>query len=505
MTIDKTTSRRIVGIVAISLLLAWGIGHIDGAPKIFQYIVNVTLPVLVGGLMAFILNLPMRAIERSLFGKPWKSDKEKYRKRLARPISILLTLIITGAIIALIIFLVVPDIVKTVVSFFQSLPGAVQGINNWFIKFSNENPQIANYLQASSFNINNLLNQFINWLYSASSQLASTLLGLISGTVTGVINFFIAVIFAIYFLARKEALFREFKAVGYSLLPEVYMDKLLQFTSLCSLIFSKFFAGQGIESLIFGTLTFFGLIIFRFPFPITISVLQMLGAFIPIVGAFISAIIGGILIWVETSIIDALLFALMIIIIQQIEGNVIYPRVMGSQIGLPSFWVLVAVTCGTQLFGLVGTILAVPTTTIIYVLIQAWSNRRIMEKKVDPHKVMSFDKSLEIEDGEVSTRKTAAKIVEPVRPKVKLSVNRVDTASMGNETDSSEKVDFDSQYYELTRNQAPEISEMDVSKKLKREAWKHPFMSKRQLLELIMNSEDEDHVEKADSDNSDFE
>lgn len=505
MTIDKTTSKRIVGIVAISLLLAWGIGHIDGAPKIFRYLVDVTLPVLVGGLIAFILNLPMRAIERSLFGKPWKSGKEKYRKRLARPISILLTLIITGTIIALIIFLVVPDIVKTVVSFFQSLPGAVQGINNWFIKFSNENPQIASYLQASSFNINNLLNQFINWLYSASSQLATTVLGLISGTVTGLINFFIAVIFSIYFLARKEALFREFKSVGYSLLPEVYMDKLLQFTSLCSLIFSKFFAGQGIEALIFGTLTFFGLIIFRFPFPITISVLQMLGAFIPIVGAFISAAIGGVLIWVETSFIDALLFGLMILVIQQIEGNVIYPRVMGSQIGLPSFWVLVAVTCGTQLFGLVGTILAVPTTTIIYVLIQAWSNRRIMAKKVDPHKIMSFDKALEIEDGEVSTRKTAARIVEPVRPKVNLRVNRVGANSNEIGNDNLETVDFDSQYYELTRNQAPEISEMDVSKKLKREAWKHPFMSKRQLLELIMNSEDEDLKEKDEFDGSDFE
>ena len=543
MTIDKQTSRRIVGIVAISLFTAWGIGHLNGVPKIFSQIFRTLTPILIGALMAFIINLPMSWFEKKFFSKPWKNG-EKYRKKLARPISILFAYSMFLLVITLMVTLVVPDLVNTIVSFAQQLPDTFKKLNDLFVEFSQENTEFAKFVSASSFNFNNILNQAINWVYSAGSQIAQAVLGIVQGTVQGIFNFFLGLIFSFYFLVRKEVLFAEIKAIGYSLMPEPVMDKLSQLSYLVSTIFSKFFTGQGIEAVITGLMTFTSMVLLGFSFPLTISVIQVFGTFIPIVGALASSVFGIILILVEDSFLKALLFAVLIIAIQQIEGNFIYPRVMGSQIGLPSFWVFVAVTVGTTMFGFIGALLSVPLTTVIYILLKAWTAQRIKARGVDEEKIYNINSSIKFEDDvkkKTTMTMTAANLVSPLkfRKNVNLSPKRLEheqeiehldleekLAKAGKVSEDESEIEYlktksrehlneqsfekdslHNQEISLAEKEANSIAtyldehfdfdsvehdlkeDIKKSEKFKSTARKHPFLSKKQILDLIDNNE----------------
>lgn len=415
MSLDKKTANRIIGIVFISLMLAWLVGHLDSLPSFLSAVSGLFSPLITGVFIAFIVNMPMRWIENKFFSKKWKRF-EGQREKLARPISLLLSVLIFIIAIGLIIFMVMPDIIRTTTAFLQELPTTFNNLRVWFddITIYNENPEISAIFSNFSISFNDLLQRLINWISTAMEIVVSSIVGWVQGAVSGLLNFFIGLVFSIYFLLFKEQLLREFKAVGYSTLTEGVMDRILSFGSLTNLVFSKFFSGTGLEALILGTMTFVSVMIFGFPFPTTISVITGVGAFIPIVGPFIGAIIGFILIAVEQGFMRGVFYVILIIVIEQIEYNLVYPRVVGASVGLSSFWTFAAVTFGTVFFGVSGTFLAVPVATLTYVLLEAWSKARLDQRDVSNAKVTSVRSHLAYdEEDNVSMRKTAHNVVRP--------------------------------------------------------------------------------------------
>ncbi len=385
MKLDKQTSKRILLLVAISLGMVWLMLRLELLPSFISSFFNFFSPVWIGIAIAFIVNMPMRFFERKLFGKPWKK-RDNIRLKIKRPVSLIIAFLVILGVLTGIVFLVVPDLTNTIVSFTQQLPGTIRDLQAWVEEQTISNPTLHDFLAGSNITINDLIQRFINWLNNTMSDIASQAFSWITSVVSSFMNFFFGLVFALYFLGQKEKLVSQVKKLAYAALPERFVDRLLQLGKLVNTVFSRFIGGQGLEALILGSLVFIGMQIFRFPYPLTISVLVIIGALIPVFGAFIAGLLGAILISVESPI-QAIWFIIMLVIIQQIEGNFIYPRVVGKSVGLPSVWVLFAVTFGSKLFGFMGLLLGVPGMSVLYVLLRAWSSAKVKDKDIDPDKL----------------------------------------------------------------------------------------------------------------------
>lgn len=385
MNLDKKTSKRILVLVAISLSMIWVMQRLTLLPQFVSTLLGFFSPLLIGIMIAFVVNLPMRFIEKKLFSREWKHG-DKIRLKVKRPLSMLMAFMVIIGVMVAIIFLVVPDLANTVVSFTQQLPQAIRSIQKWVEELSLNNPELMQILEGSNITFNDLVQRFLNWLNATISTLASSAFGWISGLVNGFVNFFLGFVFSIYFLLMKERIVRQIKQVAYAALPETAVDRTVQLSALVNHVFSRFIGGQGLEAIILSSLIFVGMNIFSFPYPLTISVLVAVGALIPIFGAVTAGALGFLLIFVESPI-QAVWFIVMLMVTQNIDGNFIYPRVVGKSVGLPSIFVFLSVTFGSKLFGFVGLLLGVPTVTVIYILMRSWSSKRVQDKEIPPEKL----------------------------------------------------------------------------------------------------------------------
>jgi len=225
----------------------------------------------------------------------------------------------------------------------------------------------------------------VNMLRNWGSSLISSGSGLVGGVISGVTTFVIALIFSFYLLVQKEKLGRQGKQVLYALLPEKKADRTLEILRLTNRTFSNFLSGQCLEAVILGALFVVAMSVFRMPYALLIGMLIALTALIPIVGAFIGCVVGAFLIAIVSPV-KALIFVVMFLVLQQLEGNLIYPHVVGSSVGLPSIWVLAAVTLGGSLMGITGILLFIPLCSVLYALFRSYVKQRLVEKKVPEHK-----------------------------------------------------------------------------------------------------------------------
>ena len=497
--IEKKSTYKIVGIILLALLVFWGFNNSDKVSGFFSTINSFLSPIYIGILIAFIVNMVMRSLEQSMRNNDWGKLEEK-KPKLIRPISLILSYLIFLVIIVLIIFLVVPDLARTVSSFIQDLPQTLSNLSRWFdsITIHNPNDTIGQFFRSSALSFNDIVQKFLNWLSGALAGISSAVISWVQSFISGIIKFFIGFVFSIYFLLFKEELTSGFKKLGYSILPEAWMDKLIQFFSLVQIIFSKFFIGQSKEALILGTLTFLSMVIFGFPYKLTIGVTTGFGAFIPYIGALLPGFIGALFIAVEEGIWRGLAFVVLIIVVQQIENNFIYPKVVGGQVGLPSLWAFTAVIYGSAISGLAGTVLAVPVATIIYVLITAWTNKRVLKKKIDPDKYRlrkEYGKYTE-KKWQPTANQKAMQIVNSKEDFEKLDLDHDKDVEEPIEAEDilkqkAEKADekSDQRYKQklLDLDSVGEVVKEDLAraeliKKLSRE---HPTLSKRQIEELI--------------------
>lgn len=364
------------GLITYTILFTYLIFNL---PKIFEggkSLLGIISPFIVGIAIAFVLNLLMKVYERNVLKF---FDNKKYNKYvgLKRPIAITLTILsIIAFIIGLTIF-IIPQLADSVSSLTNAIPGYIDS----FEKFINQ------YFTSTEL-LNNLWNSLLNvWkevLQLTGQILATSVSSAVNITVSltsGVVNFLLALVFAIYMLASKERLINQIKKVLNVLLKKKIAEKVICVGQVVNESFASFIGGQCIEAVIISILCFIGMVIFRMPYPLLISVIVGVTSLIPIFGAFIGTIPAAFIILILDPM-KAVWFIVFIVVLQQIEGNLIYPKVVGESVGLPPIFVMLSMIVGGSTLGLLGMLIGIPTCSVFYRLFKEYINKRYNEEKI---------------------------------------------------------------------------------------------------------------------------
>ena len=376
MNLDKENTKKIILIVAIGIIIYLGIQNLSNILGSFQGLLKILNPFILGACMAFVLNVVVNLIETK-----WIKNKKKNKiiRRIKRPLSIFLAMLILFAVIFFVIFLVIPGLIDTIDSIKTYIPGIATNVQNWLYDMTNQYPQINDTIKNINIDWNNLDDETMKLLQSWAGTILSSSINILAAIFSGVANLVIGLIFAVYILLQKEKLGMQFRKIMQAYMKPELMEKTLKIFKVTNSAFTKFITGQVTEACILGFLCFLGMVVLGMPYALTIAVLIGFTALIPIFGAFIGAGIGALLIAVQSPML-ALGFIVFIIILQQIEGNIIYPKVVGNSVGLPGIWVMVAVTVGGSLWGITGIAVSVPIASILYALLREDVNNRILEQ-----------------------------------------------------------------------------------------------------------------------------
>lgn len=382
MHFDKKTLRNIFLGVAACIVLYWILHETERFKSVFSVLKGVFAPFVFGSGLAFILNVPMRSIENRLTCIK--------NQGLRRVVSVLLTIIIVMLVLALVLYLLIPQVISTATNLIAKLPGFFNEVQAQLTVFLEEHPKLLEWvLENTDFENINYGQLIQNVLNMAGDQLADLLGGAFSaigGFATGLVNLVIGFVFALYCLFGKETLARQGRKLLYAFVPETWSDNIIRVLRLTNSTFSNFLSGQCLEVCILGCLFAVSMAIFRMPYIPLVSVLVAVTAFIPVVGAFVGCFFGAFFILVDNPI-QAVFFVVMFLILQQIENNLIYPRVVGSSIGLPGMWVLLAVAIGGELMGVAGMFLMIPLASVLYTLTREITQMNLQHKNIDTVKL----------------------------------------------------------------------------------------------------------------------
>ena len=335
---------------------------------------KILKPFIIGGGIAFVINLPMRAIENNVF-KKWSG---KAGVRLKRPVSLLLAFIIIILVIIIVVATVVPQVTKTVGELGNKIPAFTEKVLADLDNLSQDYPQLQeeiNKLTEMEINWDTVIDTVINFLRNGAADVLTSTVNVASSIVEGIINTVVAIIFAIYILLQKEKLENQMKRLSSAYLPSEADHRVNYIMTLLNRNFGNFITVQCLEAVILGSMFVVAMSIFGMPYAVLVGVLIAFTALIPVVGAFIGCFVGAFLILIDNPM-QALWFIILFLILQQIEGNLIYPRVVGNSVGLPSIWVLMAVSVGGSLFGIAGMLLFIPLLSTVYVLLRESVNER---------------------------------------------------------------------------------------------------------------------------------
>lgn len=362
MELSKKTVKRILLVITFTVVLIWGIYNHKLLLNYLGSAYALIRPFVIGLCMAYVVNVIMRPIER-MWMKALSKCKGKWVKKLKRPICLLLSILLIIGIILAVVFLILPELSDSVASLVSMIPSYAAEIEDWWDALSARLVKYGVDLPRFSFEPDKL----IDFLKDGGTAVINTTLSATTSIVTAVINFVLALAFSVYVLAQKETLKRQSEKVLARIMKPERKKKLIALLALVNRTFTNFITGQLTEAVIIGALCFIGMAIFSMPYAPAISVLVGFTALIPVFGAFIGTAIGAFLILLVKPI-QALWFIVFIIVLQQFEGNLIYPKVVGKSVGLPGIWVLVAVTIGGNAMGVIGMLISVPLCSVLYVL-----------------------------------------------------------------------------------------------------------------------------------------
>ena len=378
VTLDKRTFRYIIFIVAFAIVLFWGFNRTDQPISLIKTIISVSSPIITGLCIAFVINVVMRQLE-NLWSWIWRKSKRKWHEKIKRPLSLVLsTCIFIGALFA-VVFMIMPEIVKTTESFAKNVPQYITQIEALWddvIEFAEKFDIV---LPEITVDTDRILNTISSILKNNDSMIFDKTIDITTSIFNGVFNFVLAFVFSIYVLGQKEKLGSQCKNLMFAYFKKEKVDRFLEIIALTNQTFANFVSGQFTEAFIIGALCFIGMSIFAMPYAPVISVLVGFTALIPIFGAFIGTAAGAFLILLVDPM-KAVWFVVFIIVLQQIEGNLIYPRVVGKSVGLPGIWVIAAVTVGNSLLGVVGMLISVPCCAVIYCIIRESIRERLKKK-----------------------------------------------------------------------------------------------------------------------------
>ena len=339
---------------------------------------RILSPFLLGGALAFVLNVPMKIVETRLLGF---LDKLPGAKRFKRPLAMLLVLALAILVIYLLMSMIIPELISTLTTVFNAIPGAVRRLDELLAPRGISVSEILNNRVFKIPSTEELENQLENMINIALKGVAFS--GAVIGTVySNVLDLFFVIMFIIYFLSGKERIGSQLKSVLNAYLKTEKVNRILQVASLSQRTFAGFITGQCLEALILGGLCFLGMTLFKMPYVLLVSIFVGVTALLPIVGGWIGCIVGALLILINDPM-QAVWFVLMFLVLQQLEGNIFYPRVMGNAIGLPPIWVLLAVVAGEGLMGLLGMLIFIPLTSVAYTLLREHVHDRLRRKKLE--------------------------------------------------------------------------------------------------------------------------
>lgn len=369
---NKNDIKRVIVLIVVGVIAYLMISNFGFIVSIISKLFNALSPFIIGIALAFILNIPMTKIE--IFLK--KIQKNKNKKIHTRGISIALSLIIFIIFVVFIAFELIPELINNIELLIKSIPSIINEVQIYLTNLLSEYPEVQDQiikLFNNNTSINDILMKLLDYIVNGS-------IGFITNFINSLVTIFTAIVFAIYMLAQKEYLIKGLNKIVKAYLPENKHDKIINIAKLSNSTFTKFISGQCLEALIVGSIFFVLLTVFRFPYALLISVLITITALIPIFGALIAMVIGAILI-ATVSPLQALLFIGLFLVIQQIEGNLIYPRVVGKSVGLSPIWTLLAVTTGGSLFGVVGMLIGLPLASILYAIFRKDVSIRLHDEK----------------------------------------------------------------------------------------------------------------------------
>ena len=370
---DKTR-KDIIIIISYIALVIFALVNFSKIIAFLGKVISIFSPFLLGIILAFVLNVLNNFIEKKIFGKIKPS---KIWNKIKRPLCITLSLILVFLTIFFVMNLLIPQLKNSASLFTDTLPAYKEDIIGILNKFDVDEStvnKVGEYLDNFGKVITDYIKGNSKDVITVTTEVATSVVNIISKGI-------ITLVFAIYMIAQKETLSRQINKVMKAYLKPKTINKINTVGTLVNKTFSNFVTGQCLEALIFGSLVFVGMLIFRFPYASTIGVLLGFTALIPIFGAFIGTAVGFILIMMVSPV-KAILFVVFIIVLQQIEGNLIYPRVVGKSIGLPGMWVLLSVTVGGSIGGILGMLIATPLCSLLYALFTKMVNDRLKSNKI---------------------------------------------------------------------------------------------------------------------------
>ena len=382
MDIPRTTMKKLLLLIAFAALSFSFFQWIDGAVIALRFLGSLFSPFLIGGALAFVLNVPMRFIEKKLF--PARASRKKGGQVFSRLASLLLTLLCLVVTVLLLVLVIAPELGRTVSGLSGTIQTAVVQFILWSEKLFAGSPQVVEWLENLRINWKSLdwdgiLSYIFGFLKAGAGGMLSSTITAAKSLVNGVITGIIAVVFSCYILLQKEKLGLQCRKALYALLPQKAADSLRSVCSLSQRIFSNFITGQCLEAVILGSMFFVAMTILNLPYALLVGCLISVTALIPIVGAFIGLAVGAFLILLVSPV-QTLVFIIMFLVLQQIEENLIYPYVVGNSVGLPSIWVLAAVTIGGNLMGVFGMLIFIPLVSVFYTLFREYVYKRLKEK-----------------------------------------------------------------------------------------------------------------------------
>ncbi|MDM8235479.1 AI-2E family transporter [[Ruminococcus] torques] len=381
MNLNKENMRKLRELILFTIIILIALWNYK---ILFDWIgasFRIILPFILGGGIAFILNIPMSFLEEKIFQNRHLKEK-KIAQRLSRPVCLILTLAIVIGVVVLVMFVVIPELTRTILSLGRTIQAFIPEAQRFLEQLFTNNKDIQQWLANLNLDVGRLTDSAMAFFQNSAGNVLNSTMSAIGSIVSGVTTFVIAFVFSCYVLLQKEKLNIQVKKVVYAFFPEKRAEWMFEVGSLASKAFSSFFTGQCVEALILGCMFFIVMSILNMPYTMLVSVLIAFTALIPIFGAFIGCFVGAFLILMVDPM-QMIVFVVTFLILQQIEGNLIYPKVVGSSVGLPSIWVLAAVTIGGSLMGIVGMLIFIPIVSVVYTLFRASVYKHLKRKHRD--------------------------------------------------------------------------------------------------------------------------
>lgn len=381
MDLTKENVKKLRGLIVFTAVIVVCLWKYEASLQILSFIWGVVCPFILGGAIAFVLNVPMNFMQRHLFPEE-RVKHNKVLNKLARPVSMLLVLFLVIAAVGLVMFVLIPQLGNTFANLGQSIQAFIPQIQEWAKVLFHNNKEVMDVINHLEFDWNKIMNTGFDFFTSGAGSVLDSTISAAKSIISGITTFFIAFAFAVYILLQKEKLQVQSKKVLFAFVRKGRAEAVLEVLSLTYQTFSHFLTGQCVEAVILGCMFAVSMAIFRLPYALLIGIVIAFTALIPIFGAFIGCFVGAFLIFMVDPM-KAVVFVILFLVLQQIEGNLIYPHVVGNSVGLPSIWVLAAVSIGGRLMGVVGMLVFIPLVSVFYALFREVVYLKLKKQKIN--------------------------------------------------------------------------------------------------------------------------